>query len=96
MHKWDDVVRHNTETKEGCWVVMDGMVFDIEAWLPEHPGGGTIIPEQALNKDCTVFFELCAAYLRIARMPLAPPCVHAFCKQTRESSTRAPTHRSIC
>ena len=37
---------------------MDGMVFDLEAWLPEHPGGATIIPEQALNKDCTVFFEL--------------------------------------
>ena len=37
---------------------MDGMVFDLEAWLPEHPGGATIIPQQALNKDCTVFFEL--------------------------------------
>ena len=29
-----------------------------QAWLPEHPGGATIIPQQALNKDCTVFFEL--------------------------------------
>ena len=42
----------------GCWVVMDGMIFDLEAWLPEHPGGATIIPMQALNKDCSVFFEL--------------------------------------
>ena len=33
-------------------------MLDLEAWLPEHPGGATIIPEQALNKDCTVFFEL--------------------------------------
>ena len=37
---------------------MDGAVFDLEAWLPEHPGGATIIPQQALNLDCTVFFEL--------------------------------------
>ena len=27
-------------------------------WLDEHPGGSSIIPEQALNIDCTVFFEL--------------------------------------
>ena len=39
-------------------VTMDGMVFDLLAWLPEHPGGSTIIPEQALNVDSTVFFEL--------------------------------------
>jgi len=39
-------------------VTMDGMVFDLEAWLPEHPGGATIIPQQALNVDSTVFFEL--------------------------------------
>ena len=39
-------------------VVMDGMVFDLAQWLPEHPGGATIIPQQALNRDCTVFFEL--------------------------------------
>jgi cytochrome b involved in lipid metabolism len=29
---------------------MDGMVFDLEAWLPEHPGGATIIPMQALKR----------------------------------------------
>lgn len=36
----------------------DGMVFDVTRWLPEHPGGKTIIPKQALNKNATVFFEL--------------------------------------
>lgn len=34
------------------------MLFDLEVWLPEHPGGSTIIPRQARNIDCTVFFEL--------------------------------------
>lgn len=56
MHRWADVVRHND--KGGCYVVMDGMVLDLEAWLPQHPGGATIIPQQALNRDCTVYFEL--------------------------------------
>ena len=56
IHRWPDVMRHNEAG--GCWVTMDGMVYDLEAWLPEHPGGATIIPQQALNLDCTVFFEL--------------------------------------
>jgi cytochrome b involved in lipid metabolism len=37
---------------------MNGMVLDITRWLDEHPGGSTIIPEQALGVDCTVFFEI--------------------------------------
>jgi cytochrome b involved in lipid metabolism len=39
-------------------LILSGMVFDITRWLDEHPGGSTIIPEQALNMDCTVFFEI--------------------------------------
>ena len=37
---------------------MDGMVFDLEAWLPEHPGGATVIPMQALNKDPVLTLSL--------------------------------------
>ncbi len=33
-------------------------MLDISRWLSEHPGGSTIIPEQALNIDCSVFFEI--------------------------------------
>ena len=33
------------------------MVLDVTRWLPEHPGGRTIIPKQALNLDCARFFE---------------------------------------
>ena len=39
-------------------LVLHGMVFDITRWLSEHPGGSSIIPEQGLNGDATVFFEL--------------------------------------
>lgn len=53
---WDEVVQHNTNGD--VWLVMDGMVFDVTRWLPEHPGGSTIIPAQAVNVDCTVMFEI--------------------------------------
>eukprot|EP00882_Tetradesmus_deserticola_P018555 GHRQ01019930.1.p3 GENE.GHRQ01019930.1~~GHRQ01019930.1.p3 ORF type:complete len:112 (+),score=46.74 GHRQ01019930.1:951-1286(+) len=34
------------------------MVLDVGRWLPEHPGGATIIPAQSLNCDCSRFFEM--------------------------------------
>uniref|UniRef100_A0A7S4QH31 Cytochrome b5 heme-binding domain-containing protein n=1 Tax=Ditylum brightwellii TaxID=49249 RepID=A0A7S4QH31_9STRA len=39
-------------------ILLDGMVLDISRWIDEHPGGPSIIPTQALNIDCTVFFEM--------------------------------------
>ncbi|KAJ9507654.1 hypothetical protein QJQ45_019162, partial [Haematococcus lacustris] len=41
----------------GGWGIMDGMVLDVTRWLPEHPGGSSIIPRQALNRDSSRFFE---------------------------------------
>ena len=35
-----------------------GMLLDVKRWLPEHPGGSTIIPRQGLNHDCARFFEV--------------------------------------
>jgi hypothetical protein len=35
-----------------------GMILDVTRWLPEHPGGSTIIPAQALNIECSRFFEV--------------------------------------
>jgi len=55
-YRWAEVEAHNA--RGGCWVVMDGMVCDVERWLPEHPGGETIIPQQARGVDSTVWFEL--------------------------------------
>lgn len=54
--RWEEVVRRNTSGE--VWLVMLGMVFDVTRWLPEHPGGSVIIPEQAVNVDCTVMFEI--------------------------------------
>jgi cytochrome b involved in lipid metabolism len=48
----------NEKKRSDTWLILNGMVLDVSRWLEEHPGGSTIIPEQALNMDCTVFFEI--------------------------------------
>eukprot|EP00775_Hariotina_reticulata_P007989 gene7989-8187_t len=48
---------HLLDDLEQVWLVLDGMVLDVGRWLPEHPGGSTIIPAQALDCDCSRFFE---------------------------------------
>ncbi|KAJ0393499.1 hypothetical protein ATCC90586_010048 [Pythium insidiosum] len=54
--RWDEVLRRNATGE--IWLVMQGMVFDVTRWLPEHPGGSVIIPREAVNVDCTVMFEI--------------------------------------
>ena len=56
LYRWEEVIHNNS--KGGVWIVIDGMVLDIKRWLPEHPGGQRIIPEQAKNVDSTTFFEV--------------------------------------
>jgi hypothetical protein len=51
-------VEHRNNSESELLILMDGMVFDITRWIDEHPGGASIIPTQALNIDCTVFFEM--------------------------------------
>ena len=46
------------EVEAEVLVIIDGMVFDVTRWLPQHPGGSIIIPEQALNVETVVLFEL--------------------------------------
>jgi len=56
-YSFEEVVRKNSDEGQ-CLLLLDGMVLDVLDWLSEHPGGNTIIPSQALNKDCSTFFEL--------------------------------------
>jgi L-lactate dehydrogenase (cytochrome) len=37
----EEISRHNTP--EDCWIVVDGKVWDITEFAPEHPGGGESI-----------------------------------------------------
>lgn len=50
-----------------CLLVVDGMVLDVTRWLPEHPGGATIIPGQALNIDSATMFEVYHASREVRR-----------------------------
>mmetsp|Transcript_40451 Transcript_40451/g.47333 ORF Transcript_40451/g.47333 Transcript_40451/m.47333 type:complete len:640 (-) Transcript_40451:140-2059(-) len=52
-----EIQKRNNQKSE-LILILDGMVLDVTRWLDEHPGGPSIIPAQALNMDCTVFFEM--------------------------------------
>ena len=34
----EEISKHNTQ--DDCWVVVDGKVWDVTDFAPEHPGGG--------------------------------------------------------
>ena len=50
----EEVSAHNQESD--CWIVIEGMVLDVTAYLPKHPGGGHHIFQYA-GQDCTGDFE---------------------------------------
>eukprot|EP00894_Picocystis_sp_ML_P000578 jgi/Pico_ML_1/51095/g2182.t2 len=37
----EEVQKHNTE--DDCWLVIGEKVYDVTAYLPEHPGGADIM-----------------------------------------------------
>jgi hypothetical protein len=41
----DQVAAHNT--RESCWTIINGSVYDLTSWVPKHPGG-----EQAILGLC--------------------------------------------
>jgi salicylate hydroxylase len=49
----EEVALHNT--KDDCWVIIRGKVYDITAWAPHHPGGGGIARMYA-GKEATAEF----------------------------------------
>lgn len=54
MPSYEEVAQHNT--KEDCWVIIHGKVYDVSEFLPEHPGGPSIIIKYA-GKDATKAFD---------------------------------------
>jgi len=55
----EELAKHNT--RESCWVSMEGRVFDLTSLLRSHPGGANSILAHA-GKDATLtFFEAHAA-----------------------------------
>ncbi|MCD7445933.1 Cytochrome b5 isoform A [Datura stramonium] len=50
----EEASQHNT--KDDCWVVIDGKVYDVSSYLDEHPGGDDVVLD-ATGKDATDEFE---------------------------------------
>ncbi|KAF5321049.1 hypothetical protein D9619_001671 [Psilocybe cf. subviscida] len=49
-----DVATHNT--RESCWIIVHGNVYDVTDFLDEHPGGSKIILKYA-GKDATAEYD---------------------------------------
>src|ERR1700755_2408563 len=50
----DEVAKHNS--RDSCWVILYGQVWDVTEFLPEHPGGANIILKLA-GKDATEEYD---------------------------------------
>lgn len=77
LHSLDEVQERNAAGE--MLILIDGMVLDVTRWLPEHPGGATIIPKQSLNVDATRFFEVPSS----SSKPLLSHCLLAIVSRTK-------------
>ncbi|KAJ6809450.1 cytochrome b5-like [Iris pallida] len=50
----EDVAKHNS--KEDCWLIIGGKVYDVTKFLDDHPGGDDVLLS-ATGKDATDDFE---------------------------------------
>uniref|UniRef100_A0A7C9DYF6 Cytochrome b5 heme-binding domain-containing protein n=1 Tax=Opuntia streptacantha TaxID=393608 RepID=A0A7C9DYF6_OPUST len=54
LFSMEEAAQHNT--KDDCWVVIDGKVYDVTPYLDEHPGGDDVLLT-ATGKDAQEEFE---------------------------------------
>jgi cytochrome b involved in lipid metabolism len=53
IYEWSDVSKHCS--RNDCWIVIHGIVYDVTKWGPKHPGGSIIYKYG--GKDCSDQFE---------------------------------------
>ncbi|KAF8040399.1 hypothetical protein BT93_B2588 [Corymbia citriodora subsp. variegata] len=54
MFSMQEASQHSS--REDCWIVIDGKVYDVSSYLDDHPGGDDVILETT-GKDATDGFE---------------------------------------
>ncbi|PIA33789.1 hypothetical protein AQUCO_04000089v1 [Aquilegia coerulea] len=54
LYSLKEAGEHNT--RDDCWVVVDGKVYDVSSYLDEHPGGDDVLLK-ATGKDATDEFN---------------------------------------
>ena len=52
-YNMSEVATHNSETD--CWLVIEGKVYNVTSFIPNHPGGKAILA--GCGKDATVLFN---------------------------------------
>ncbi|KAL4913984.1 FMN-dependent dehydrogenase-domain-containing protein [Aspergillus aurantiobrunneus] len=77
-----DVLSHNTP--DDCWVVINGEIWDLTAFVNEHPGGPSIILKYAGRDATDAFLEVHAVTIIREYIP-----VHCF-KGSLDASTITP------
>ncbi|KAG5031566.1 hypothetical protein AAZX31_06G126100 [Glycine max] len=66
-----DLSQHTT--KDDCWILVDGKVYDVTQYLDDHPGGDDVILA-ATGKDATEEFED-AGHSKSAREHMEQYCI---------------------
>ncbi|MBN06820.1 MAG: monooxygenase [Rhodospirillaceae bacterium] len=80
----EEVSLHNT--KDDCWIIISGKVYDITDWAPHHPGGAGIARMYA-GKDATADFGDYHSANAVAHMRHF--CVGKVIEQTASKSKNA-------
>ncbi|KAI8586197.1 cytochrome b2 [Geranomyces variabilis] len=76
---YQELQRHNS--KDSCWLLIHGKVYDLTSFLSEHPGGQRIILNQA-GRDATAAFAEVHSEDVIARTLSPNLCVGVMDKNT--------------
>lgn len=71
FYTFKEVYQHNT--REDCWVIINGKVYDVTIYLDEHPGGDEVVLA-ATGKDATDEFED-AGHSKSARELMQDYCI---------------------
>ncbi|KMZ75304.1 Cytochrome b5 [Zostera marina] len=54
IYSFDEVAQHNLP--KDCWLIMNGKVYDVTAFMDDHPGGDEVLLA-ATGKDATSDFD---------------------------------------